>query len=137
MGDLICKKLFDEGYLNNSKKDSTASASTAVPAKSMIDLKKRKSSNTSSDILSISGSSVASLNTEHAPYGGPVGGGGGGPSSSSYTSAPRQAGDAKGEIRAETLAEIEVTTLQLSSVLTTISNYHFFFNPQIRHLRSY
>lgn len=97
MGDMICKKLFDDGYLNSNKKDSTASGTAA--SKSMIDLKKRKSSNTSSDILSISGSSVASLNTEHGPYGGP---------SSSYTPALRQAGETKGEIRAETLAEIEV-----------------------------
>lgn len=97
MGDMICRKLFDEGYHSN-KKDSTASASAAV-GKS-IDLKSRKSSNTSSDLLSISGSSVASL-TDHGPFGG-VG------TSPSYNTSPLHGqAEAKGEVRAETLAEIE------------------------------
>lgn len=83
-GDMVYKKFFeDPPYVNKKDRSKT------------VDFKNRKSSNTSSDLLSVSGSSMASLNV--GPYG----------EGRSIMQPIKQVPD--DDVRAETLAEIEVT----------------------------
>jgi len=106
VGDFICKKLFEDSY--SGKKDQQC--------QKMTEAKKRKSSNTSSDMLSISGSSVTS---DHY----------------AFHNQNKEALGSQNEIRAETLAEIEVG-LQCD-LCVQCDFYGFIIHFQCRHSKNY
>lgn len=90
--DAIGRKMFDDGYNNNNNNKNV------IERQKLAEIKKKKSSNTSSDMHSISGSSAASLN-DHGHF-------------INIDIYPlvrnNRSPDNLNEIRAETLAEIEV-----------------------------